>query len=338
MKIQSKLSAIVCVLWAFSIFAQTQPPEAAQPAASVVQPVSPQDAKPTLAILPFIIQEGAVINISDDNNTVVLTSLRIETNFTGLIRESLVKSRKFNVLERDYLRKVIDENKITESEWAKPGEEQRIGKLLVSDYLVIGHIDSLQKKETPVNIGLTGEHTVREIYDFKIHFNITEVKSGKVVFAQHMQRKLNTRDIPASERRDMVPSDYIMKLFEPVAIEAANLILEGIFPIKVASINGDVVTLNRGEGSGLKIGDKLNVFNIGGTVKDPDTGEILGSEEVKIAEIEITSVQPKFSQAKVVNPTSEVKQGAICRSTQKAAGSSDAGRPAPEYPRATPGW
>jgi curli biogenesis system outer membrane secretion channel CsgG len=289
--------------------------------------------KATIAVLPFIVDETIQIQVGGQT----LIPRRLETEFSSEILEFLVKSRKFNVLERDHIRRILNENRITESEWAKPGEDARIGKLLVADYLVIGYIDRLSFVRKVTNIQLTGERSVNYIGTLKVHFRITEVKSGKIVFAQQLKQKLNSRDLKKTmsytERKDMTLGDFKDILFKRVSQKAGNMILEGIYPIKVASVQVNEVVLNRGTGAGIKVGQRYGVYNMGETVVDPDTGEALGSSETKAGVIEVTSVHPKFSKAKIVERILPINPGSICRTMAV-----DEKEDAPAYPRATPGW
>jgi curli biogenesis system outer membrane secretion channel CsgG len=286
--------------------------------------------KARIAVLPFIVDESVRVTI---NNTQLIPRV-IETEFTGLLMEFLVNSRKFHVLERDYLRKIMLENNLTESEYIKPGEAARIGKLLVADYIVIGHIDRLQFALQSKNIALTGENVKNVKGTFKIHFRITEVKSGKIVFAKTLKKQIDSKTIPFAERKDMTLADFKDKLFSATATNAGNLVLEGIYPVKIASANGTNVILNRGEGTGIVKGKRYAIYSLGETVTDPDTGEVLGSEEIKVGEIEVTSVEAKFSKAKVIIASGIIAKGSICRSIE----ATPVETPAPSTPAVTPGW
>ncbi len=270
--------------------------------------------KPTIAVLPFIVNE--TIRIQVDGTTIRPT--QVETEFTSYIMEFLVKSGKFNVLERDYLNRIIRENKITESDYAKPGEDQRIGKLIVADYLVIGNLDRVRINRRITRIPATGEVSRSYIAECMSHFRITEVKSGKVVFSHRVFERLKSKDLPFAERKDLTVGRMRDILFQRAGERAGNAILEGIFPIKVISVHGDQVMLNRGEGAGIKVGNIYKLYKVGETIKDPDTGAYLGSAEIKIGEIEVTEINPKFSKAKVLTADSTVRVGAICRSADKS--------------------
>ena len=68
---------------------------------------------------------------------------------------------------------------------------------------------------------------------------------------------------------------------------------------------------------------------------DPDTGEILGVEELPIATIQITEVLAKFSKGEVLSGNPEPPQGSICRRARQSPYESEA-PPAPPVNR--PNW
>jgi hypothetical protein len=95
---------------------------------------------------------------------------------------------------------------------------------------------------------------------------------------------------------------------EWVAVRVANV----AFPVKVLAKTDKMVTLNRGEGSGMAVGQVWNANALGNELKDPDTGEVLGREEVPIGKVRITEVQPKFSKGEIIEDLG-VAVGAILR-------------------------
>lgn len=329
-----KKTILICLCTALSFVTGFCAEQGAVNTNPVPQPVAAAPEKATLAVLPFIIDERLMITFGDTT----LVPRVVETEFSSEIMEFLVKSRKFNVLERDHVRKIIDESKLAESEYADPKEIMRIGKLLTADFLVIGYIDRLEfiRKETMIQI--TGERSVNWIGTFKIHFRVVDAKTGKIVFAQELKEKIDTRDVKRymsyDDRKDLTLSDYKDMLFKSVSDLAGNLILEGIYPVKVISVNNGEVLLNRGSGAGIREGFRYGVYNVGNDVKDPDTGESLGAEEMIVGKIEVISVGPKYSKARIIDNGKNISAGAICRFIIPE-------RPQdakPEIPRATPGW
>jgi hypothetical protein len=100
-------------------------------------------------------------------------------------------------------------------------------------------------------------------------------------------------------------------LAEKIAVHVADV----IFPIKVLIKGDNEITINRGEGAGVAVGDTFNVFALGKEMIDPDTKESLGRQEVKVGQVKITEVDPKFSKAQVLQDRG-IDTGAILRKPQ----------------------
>jgi hypothetical protein len=60
----------------------------------------------------------------------------------------------------------------------------------------------------------------------------------------------------------------------------------------VADVAGNVLILNVGSSSGVRVGDKLTVNQKVREVKDPATGKVLRSIVNKVGEVVITEVDP----------------------------------------------
>ena len=69
---------------------------------------------------------------------------------------------------------------------------------------------------------------------------------------------------------------------------------------KIANLAPQTVYITLGEESQLRVGQSVNVFREANQIVDPDTGEVLGAERSKIAQMEVVEVQPKFCKAKLV--------------------------------------
>ena len=74
---------------------------------------------------------------------------------------------------------------------------------------------------------------------------------------------------------------------------------------KVALVKDEVFYINRGEESNIRTGFKLTVFRSGEAIRDPDTGNVLGTDRKIIAELEVIETQPKFCKAKLVGKATE---------------------------------
>lgn len=72
---------------------------------------------------------------------------------------------------------------------------------------------------------------------------------------------------------------------------------------KIASILSDSsIAINAGAERGVSVGDNVTVWR-DVAVKDPDTGDDLGSVRLQALRLRITQVQPRLAVAHVVNKT-----------------------------------
>jgi len=86
-------------------------------------------------------------------------------------------------------------------------------------------------------------------------------------------------------------SDAVQETATRVATRVANV----IFPVRVLIKRDKQITLNRGEGGGVEVGQVWTVFALGEELIDPDTKESLGREEVAVGKARITNLAPKTS-------------------------------------------
>ncbi|TXL16386.1 hypothetical protein BMR04_10275 [Methylococcaceae bacterium HT3] len=287
--------------------------------------------QPTMAVLPFQLSQFIdTTNIGE----MAITRTLAEREFSNQLIQFLAKSRKFNMLTRTQIDKVINENRLTESYWAEPGQIELMGKLLVADYLVTGVINRFEVNAVRQNIAITGETLPRLVATFKSQFQIIESSTGKIVLADQVIQKIRfdeiRREIPSTERRYWTDADYKDLLFSKAATEVGNAILAGIYPIKVVKVSSTGVVLNRGKG----VGKQCLVINQGEAIIDIDTGESLGGSEEQVGLVEVTSVEGKFSKAKIIFGAGQIQYGDICR-IQKIVQKEEE---AAAYPRVTPGW
>lgn len=68
----------------------------------------------------------------------------------------------------------------------------------------------------------------------------------------------------------------------------------------IIKVSGDTVYITGGHDMNLSTGSTYTVYGVGEELIDPTTGLSLGSEESRIGRIEITSVEEKFSKAKIL--------------------------------------
>ena len=69
----------------------------------------------------------------------------------------------------------------------------------------------------------------------------------------------------------------------------------GLVEGKIIKVDENKAFINLGSSSGIKMGDKFNVINVGEALIDPDTGAKLGASEKQIGSGSVVEVQDKFA-------------------------------------------
>jgi predicted RNA-binding protein (virulence factor B family) len=87
-----------------------------------------------------------------------------------------------------------------------------------------------------------------------------------------------------------------------MAQKIASRVADAIFPARVIGKRDKVVTINRNDTSGIKVGQVWEVFTLGDELVDPDTGEKT-REEISVGTVKIARVTPQNSQANILTDT-----------------------------------
>lgn len=71
------------------------------------------------------------------------------------------------------------------------------------------------------------------------------------------------------------------------------------FAGRVASVDrlGESVIINRGENHSIRLGDTFHIVRLGEEIRDPDTGETLGTREILVGRVQVIHVQENISTA-----------------------------------------
>ncbi|HUH87465.1 MAG TPA: hypothetical protein VL003_05365 [Pusillimonas sp.] len=244
------------------------------------------------------------------------------------VGESLVGTRRFDVLNRANNQFFEDEKEFILSSDAATAEMARLSQAGGADYLVIVDLPSLgisnNNRET---IRMTGEVLVKSSVSGTLRLQIVEFASRKVKWSGTQKFGGTYPDVAS------IGAGTLTRLIN----DASNILIEkmvaGIYPIRVVKVMGDTAIVNRGEG-GVVAGETYAVFLEGEELIDPQSGESLGSMEVEVGLGRITDVKPKFSFLKMATGTLEANASYIVRkSTKKPAAAPGSRRPASAAPR-----
>jgi curli biogenesis system outer membrane secretion channel CsgG len=283
----------------------------------------------SLALLPLLAQaqEKATLAIASIKPTPSLAEAtkpdkktelnRIIESLDSQLIDRVNATRKFDIVGRSDLNEVIKEQDLGASGNVDAKTAAKAGKLTGAKYLLVATVDDFQDYVEKATFEGTGRSATKRVFRFSIVAKIYDSTTGKLLESANFQTGNDQFKQIQEERnysvKDGELSDEMMvAVSRTLAEQIANRVADVIFPAKVLIKRDTQVTINRGEGGGVAVGDVFNVFALGDEMKDPDTGEVLGREEVKVGKVKIAEVDPKFSKADVLEDTG-IAAGAILR-------------------------
>lgn len=242
---------------------------------------------------------------------VATTAKRYRDLVTSTVGESVVASRRFDVLNRQHANLFDDEKDFILGGDAGSAEVARLSQATGADYLLIAELQGLSVRNNQrETIRMTGEVLVRSTASGTLKLQIVEFASRKVKWSA-------TQKFGATyEGASSVGEATLARLIAGAADKLIDQMVAAIYPIRVVKVMGGTAIINRGEGS-INLGDTYAVFLMGDELVDPQSGESLGAMEVEVGIGQITDVKPKFSFLKMATGTLDAQGDYLLRKTSK---------------------
>jgi curli biogenesis system outer membrane secretion channel CsgG len=256
----------------------------------------------TMAVMPFYTTSNSYIVGSKQYSNSKLSMM-----VSQALTTDITQSRRFAVVDREYTNTMAKELNLINSKSVPTSQKVKLGQKLGADYLLVGTIQSASMNKKTSNNSLTGESSSKNIAEFIIDYRIIVVGTSQIKWSDTAILEV---DLSSASSEDVM----LQKAIKIASNNIVNKLLSNIYPIRIVEITktGEII-LNQG-GSLVNEDSTFDVYKVGKKIYDPYTKESLGSEEIKVAKIKITKVNPKNSYAVVIDGTSSiVKKGFICR-------------------------
>lgn len=268
--------------------------------------------KRSLAVSPFEVQ-GRTHVFGD----ITISANELSKQFSQRLTTLLQNSRRFDLLDRDYDAAFQEEVDIVRSDDTDLGQKSRLKQVQGADYLLTGRIRRAAIETVQREIPTTGIHSNEYRGYFVGEIRLLVPATRQVAFSHEYRIKLETPEIKslADEwKRDERDFDQIKDAFLDLAVRwIVEDILNDLYPVRVALVEENYIILDQG-GQRIKPGADYDVFIKGKTVIDPQSHEVLGSDERKTATLKVVRILPRFSYAEIVDgKPSEIEVGQLCR-------------------------
>jgi len=184
---------------------------------------------------------------------------------------AFVQEGRFEVIERQMLRKVLSEQKLVMSGFVDESSATEIGKLLGVNVIITGSVMKIQDS-------------------IAVNSRIIEVESASIIAAEFINSPSTVE---------------LRRLIGEMAIKIVKN-----FPINgyIVERNKQTVLIDLGKRAGVTKGMQFIAYEEGAKVTHPKTGEILDIKKIEKGIIEITKVDFKVSRGQIIT---EKSPGAI---------------------------
>jgi hypothetical protein len=214
------------------------------------------------------------------------------------VEQAAVATRRFDVLTRSHSAVFEQEKLFIMGADASRTEVARLAGASGADYVLIVDLQDLEVQNNSREvIKMSDEVIVSSKLSGILRMRIMEFSTRKIkwvgtqAFAETLKGSVQ------------ITSDVLAKNLSTAARKLVSGMVETIFPIRVVRRDGNMLVLNRGDGS-INQGDQLSVFLLGEDLRDLQSGESLGRMETHVATGTVIEVKPKYSVLKLTSSLS----------------------------------
>lgn len=248
------------------------------------------------------------------------------------IIEHLTNTKRFEVVERTALRRVIREQQfgrgtpitdvdkvIEKTVQALPAtsgstitaageladrnerlkEFQNLGTTVGADYLLYAVLEKVRPERTTRPFPFSSSKTlVTDTVDARLRLRLIDVRQGRILGARSLHVTLSESNFAGHASG---PDAY--KLFDKLGREAARIVLDLVFPPRVVA--ADPWVINRGSNEGVRPGDHYVLVREGEEIKDSN-GVVIGRLRRQVATAVVSQVQPTLAVLSITSGTAAV--------------------------------
>jgi curli biogenesis system outer membrane secretion channel CsgG len=276
-------------------------------------------SQPNLARLPGPKKTIAVARF--ENTSGINSYIALGDDFSAQLSDALIQSGMFIVLSRKDLGTVLSEQDLAESGRMAKSLAASKGKVIPAQILITGNITEFEESTQGGNQGLSIHGISIGMGKSDAHIavivQIIDSTTGEILDSQRVEGLADASGFSVgysgsfsvgSSSFKKTPLGKATQIAIDRAVEYISQRLAMIpWQGRVVTIKDGLVYINAGSDTGIINGETFIVCRKGDALIDPETGVELGAEKTKIGDIVISEVQPKFSKAKILSNTDQIR-------------------------------
>ena len=206
---------------------------------------------------------------------------------TEMLINELVKTNRFDVVERKNIEDVLKEMKFGETRWVEKTSAAKAGAVIGAQCIVMA------------SVGRNGNAATQGAGDVAAFIRMVDVSTGRITKAV-MGAGPDTHSAIASA------------VAELLRVNAADPWVAKIVKIDERDGKKEFV-IDSGKDLGVQPGDVFAVFALGEAIKAADADRVIGYRENGAGMVRVTDVKDQYSVAEPVELTGQVKPGDLVR-------------------------
>ena len=247
-----------------------------------------------IAVMPFYYFDKS-FKLMDD----VVSNNKVDDLLIQNLVSYLVQTRKFTVLDREYMNDISSELSIIKTNQTNIEETVKLDQKLFSDYIMVGTLQKLYTEEKTIKIKNSNNSVSSNKAFIEFSYRIIDVPTSQIMFSDDY---IGVFDI--KEKEIVSIEGHIIKR---ASLEIGSTILNAIYPLRLEKISGDIAYIGQG-GLEIEMGQEFTIIELGEKIKDSYTNEYIGREQKEVGKLQITQVNSKLSSGKIIEQSYNLEE------------------------------
>jgi hypothetical protein len=229
--------------------------------------------------------------------------------FSAMVQSAVAQTGRFRVMERDF-DQLLAEQQEGNAGLTTTNTPGRTGQFEGADYLIYGTITAASAgrqadegaamgrglASSLLGVSLGSTNCSRATATLAVDVKVVDGASGEIRYAKSLTQNSQTATSCSGDT-----ALDATNMLRSVADQIASGLVTTVYPIQVATVQGDgTLILNYGD-TALAPGMIMTVYGPSEEIPDPATGAIMRIDGSKLGFIEVTEAMPQFSRAKALS-------------------------------------
>lgn len=215
------------------------------------------------------------------------------------IVDSLTQTGRFIVLDRQFDSELQDELDMIGSGQTPNTDFAKLGQAASADIILVSVVNELNYDKHVKHLEMSGRDLVSYSGGWSLSQRMINLSTRQILQSSTLKGVVPSI-APSTLGSNFNQSTTIKNMAVDMVKKVAEVVIQTTFPITIVERDGNNVVLSQG-GSSVAENSRYMVYLLGKTIKDPQTGIVLGNMENVCCEVVINRVTPNLSYGVLEN-------------------------------------